>query len=149
VVTANGKALRTLLDFESLLLDLEEGESIVLGIEGRPASVTLVSEALPSVSADRVTALDQMELITVTPDIRAERSLSYETGALIVNIRRDMEDRIGLRAGDVILQIDRRLVESAEQAAEVLRRASGNVAVYIERNGEVIVRRLIFRRGRG
>ena len=149
VVTANGKALRTLLDFESLLLDLEEGESIVLGIEGRPASVTLVSEALPSLSADRVTALDQMELITVTPDIRAERSLSYETGALIVNIRRDMEDRIGLRAGDVILQIDRRLVESAEQAAEVLRRASGNVAVYIERNGEVIVRRLIFRRGRG
>ena len=149
VVTANGKALRTLLDFEALLLDLEEGESVVLGIEGRPALVTLVAEALPSVSADRVTALDQMELITVTPDIRAERSLSYETGALIVNIQRDLEGRIGLRAGDVILQIDRRLVESAEQAAEVLRRASGNVAVYIERNGEVIVRRLIFGRGRG
>jgi serine protease Do len=149
VVTANGRALRTLLDFESLMLDLEEGESITLGIEGRPAWVTLVSEALPSVSADRVTALDQMELITVTPGIRAERSLSYETGALILNIQRDMEDRIGLRAGDVILQIDRQRVESAEQAAEILRRASGNVAIYIERNGEVIVRRLIFGRGRG
>ena len=149
VVTANGRALRTLLDFESLMLDLEEGESISLGIEGRPVSVTLVSEALPSVSADRVTALEQMDLITVTPDIRAERSLSYETGALIVNIETDLEGRIGLRAGDVILQIDRRRVESAEQAAEVLRRASGNVAVYIERNGEVIVRRLIFGRGRG
>ncbi len=145
LVTANGRALRTLLDFESLMLDLEEGDSIVLGIEGRQGSVTLVSEGLPSVSADRVTALEQMELITVTPEIRAERTLSYETGALIVNIERDLESRIGLRAGDVILQVDRRRVESAEQAAEVLRRASGSVAVYVERNGEVIVRRLLFR----
>jgi serine protease Do len=138
-----------LLDFESLMLDLEEGEAIALGIDGRQGSVTLVSEALPSVSADRVTALEQMELITVTPGIRAERTLNYETGALIVNIERDLESRIGLRAGDVILQIDRWRVESAEQAAEVLRRASGNVAVYIERNGEVIVRRLLFRGTRG
>jgi len=149
LVTANGKALRTLLDFESLILDLEEGESIALGIDGRQGAVTLVSEALPSISADRVTALEQMELITVTPGIRAERSLSYETGALIVDIQRDLENRIGLRAGDVILQVNRRRVESAEQAAEVLRRASGNVAVYIERDGAVIVRRLLFRRTRG
>ena len=149
VVTANGRALRTLLDFESLMLDLEEGEAIALGIDGHQGSVTLVSEALPSVSADRVTALEQMELITVTPGIRAERTLSYETGALIVNIERDLESRTGLRPGDVILQIDRRRVESAEQAAEVLRRASGNVAVYIERDGAVIVRRLLFRGTRG
>ena len=149
VVTANGRALRTLLDFESLMLDLVEGESVTLGLEGRPGSVTLVSEALPSIAADPVTALEQMELITVTPGIRAERSLGYETGALIVDIERDLEGRIGLRAGDVILQIDRSLVESAEQAAEILRRASGNVAMYVERNGEVIVRRLIFGRGRG
>jgi hypothetical protein len=127
-----------------LILDLREGESIELGIEGRQGSVTLVSEALPSVSAGRVTALDQMELITVTPAIVAERNLSYETGALIVDIQRDLEGLIGLRAGDVILQIDRLRVESAEQAAENLRRASGRVTVYIERNGEVTVRRLIF-----
>jgi serine protease Do len=107
--------------------------------------VTLISEALPSLSADRVTALEQMELITVTPGIRAERTLSYETGALILKIERDLETRIGLRAGDVILQINRRRVESAEQAAAVLRRASGSVAIYLERNGEVIVRRLLFR----
>jgi type II secretory pathway component PulC len=111
--------------------------------------VTLVSEALPSISADPVTALEQMELITVTPGIRAERNLGYETGALIVDIGRDLEGRIGLRVGDVILQIDRLLIESAEQAAEALRRGSGNVVVYIERTGEVLVDRLIFRRGRG
>ena len=149
VVTADGRALRALLDFESLMLDLEEGEAIALGLEGRQGSVTLVAQALPSVSADRVTALERMELITVTPEIRAERTLSYETGALIVNIERDLEASIGLRAGDVILQINRRRVESATAAAEVLRRSSGSVVVYIERNGEVIVRRLLFQRPRG
>ena len=60
-------------------------------------------------------------------------------------IERDLETRTGLRAGDVILQINRRRVESAEQAAAVFRRASGSVAIYLERNGEVIVRRLLFR----
>ncbi len=149
VVTANGRALRTLLDFESLMLDLEEGESVSLGIDGIEGPVILVSEALPSISADRVTALEQMELITVTPGIRAERGLSYETGALIVNIESDLESRIRLRAGDVILQIDRLRVESAEEAAEILRRASGSFSVYVERNGEVIERRLIFRGSRG
>jgi len=148
VVTANGRAVRTLLDFESLMLDLEEGETITLGIDGRRDPVTLVSEALPSISADRVTALERMELTTVTPGIRAERGLTYETGALIVNIERELERTVGLRAGDVILQIDRRRVESAEEAAGVLRRGSGNVAIYIERNGEVIIRYLLFRRPR-
>ena len=66
-----------------------------------------------------------------------------------MNIEPDLERQIGLRAGDVILRIDRRLVESAEEAAEVLRRASGSVAIYVERNGEVIVRRLLFRGSRG
>ena len=149
VVTAKGRALRTLLDFESLMLDLEEGESITLDIDGRRDPVTLVSEALPSFSADRVTALERMQLTTVTPGIRAERGLAYETGALIVNIERELERSLGLRAGDVILQIDRRRVESAEEAAGVLRRGSGNVAVYIERKGEVIVRYLMFRAPRG
>ena len=149
VVTANGRALSTLLDFESLLLDLEEGESIELGIEGRQGSVTLVAESLPSVSADRVTALEQMQLITITPGIRAERGLRYETGALIVNIERDFEGRIGLRAGDVILQINRLRVESAEEAASALRRVSGVFVIYIERNGEVVSRTLQSGRPRG
>jgi serine protease Do len=149
VVTANGRALRTLLDFESLQLDLQEGDSVALGIEGRAGTLTLLAEELPSLSADRVTALEQIELITVTPSIRAERGLVYETGALIVGIDRDLESRIRLRAGDVILRIGRLRVESAEEVADILRRASGSFSVYVERNGEVIERRLQIRRTRG
>jgi type II secretory pathway component PulC len=120
-----------------------------LEVEGRAGTLTLLAEELPSLSADRVTALEQIELITVTPSIRAERGLVYETGALIVGIDRDLESRIRLRAGDVILRIGRLRVESAEEVADILRRASGSFSVYVERNGEVIERRLQIRRTRG
>ena len=119
-MSADGRVLRTLMDFESLMLDLEAGESLSLDIDGREDAVTLVAEELPSVSADRVTALEQMELVTVTLEIRTERNLRYESGALIVAIERDLEGRIGLREGDVVLQINRTSVASAEQAAELL-----------------------------
>lgn len=148
IVTAAGRAIHTQLDFESLMLDLMAGETLSLNINGRADPVTLVAEELPSVSADRVTALKQMELVTVTLGIRTERNLRYESGALIVAIERDLEGRIGLREGDVILQINRTTVTSAEGAAELLRHAVGNLAVYVERNGEVIVRQLLFRRSR-
>ncbi len=149
IVSVDGQAIHTPLDYASALLDMRAGESISLGVEGRPGSVTLVSEDVPSVSADRVTALEQMQLITVTPRIRAERNLGYDTGALIVSIEPELAGRIGFRAGDVILQIDRAGITSAELAAEMFRRASGTVPVYIERNGGVIVRQLSLRRPRG
>ncbi len=149
IVSVDGQPLHTPLDFESVLLDLRAGESIALGVEGRPSPVTLVSEEVPSVSADRVTALEQMQLVTVTSQIRAERNLRYESGALILSIEPQLESRIGFRTGDVILQINRAGVTSAEQAASIFRRASGNMVVYIERSGGVIVRQLSFRRSRG
>ncbi len=149
IVSVDGKPLHTPLDFESVLLDLMAGESLDLGVEGRANGVTVVSEEVPSVSADRVTALEQMQLVTVTPAIRAERDLGYDTGALILSIGPELEGRIGLRDGDVILQVNRVGVTSAEQAAAIFRRASGNVAIYIERDGGVIVRQLSFGRPRG
>ncbi|SVD23279.1 uncharacterized protein METZ01_LOCUS376133, partial [marine metagenome] len=124
------------------------GEPLSLYINGRVGTVTLIAEELPSISADRVTALEQMELVTVTLGIRTERNLRYDSGALIVAIENDLEGRIGLREGDVILQINRTTVTSAERAADLLRRAVGNLTVYVERNGEVIVRQLVFRRSR-
>ncbi len=149
IAAVNGRPLHTTLDFESIVLDLRAGEGIDLSIEGRRGDVRLIAEEVPSLAADRVTALERIELVTVTPGIRAERNLRYESGALIMSIQPDLEGRIGFRAGDVILQIDRTGITSAEQAASILRRAAGTVAVYIERNGGLVVRQLSFRRTRG
>ena len=146
IISVQGTRLNTPLDFESILLDLRVGDSIVLSVEGRRDEVILISEDPPSVSAERVTALEQMQLVTVTNRIQAERSLRYDNGALILSIKPERGNRIGFRAGDVILQINRTGIVSAEKAAEMFREASGNIAVYIERDGEVIVRQLSFRK---
>src|SRR2546422_7174031 len=60
-----------------------------------------------------------MKVVTVTPAVRAERNIQSDHGALIYDLPDDMEEATGLRSGDVILQINRVRVASAED----LRRA--------------------------
>src|SRR2546422_2630869 len=60
-----------------------------------------------------------MKVVTVTQAVRAERNIQSDHGALIYDLPDDMEEATGLRSGDVILQINRVRVSSAED----LRRA--------------------------
>src|SRR5690606_17817024 len=78
----------------------------------------------PSLGAERIRALSDFELITLTPAIRAERGLVNEQGALIVWIS-DAGRRIGLREGDLILQINNQPILSADEAARPPRRLAG------------------------
>ena len=92
---------------------------------------------LPSLSADRVNAIDEFELVSLTPAIRAERQLQSERGALIVNLSEGAQ-RLGLRPGDLIVQINRNTVRSADDAADLLgrlQRARMQVYMVIERRG--------------
>jgi hypothetical protein len=51
---------------------------------GRQRTLRVGTEDLPSLAAERVRALDELELVTLTPAIRSERRLANEQGALIV-----------------------------------------------------------------
>ena len=66
-----------------------------------------------------------MELITVTPQIQAERGLSSDRGALITGLSQEGQERTGLRPGDVIVQIGRVPIGSAEELARVFQGLSG------------------------
>ena len=61
-----------------------------------------------------------------------------EKGALIVSAS-SMARRIGLREGDLIIQINRVPISSAEEAARLLQRLSGTglVQVFFERQGRL------------
>ena len=80
-----------------------------------------------------------MKVVTVTPAVRAERDIQSDHGALIYDLPDDMEEATGLRSGDVILQINRVRVSSADD----LRRAfaatagAGAVTVWYERSGRL------------
>jgi serine protease Do len=139
VVSVNGRPVQSVLDWEARLLDARTGEPLMLVVSesGRERQVRVATEDLPSIAAARVSALDEFELITLTPAVRAERALASERGALIVGLT-PAAQRIGLREGDLIVQINRTEVRSAEEAADVLRRlasARAPVRLTLERRG--------------
>ena len=134
--------IRTPLDWEAALLEVRVGEALPVALGEDGDRVVRVTPAdLPSITAERVNALEEFELVTLTPPIRAERGLNNEQGALIVGVSDAVSRQLGLRPGDLIVGINRYAVRSAEEAAEYLRRLQ-------EYQGRVFVRLLVERSGR-
>jgi serine protease Do len=148
LLEANGRPLSAPLDFEATLLDLRAGDALQLRLEGQPRPVRLSAVALPSVTAQRVTVLQDMQLITLTPQIKAERGLISDEGALIASISDQLSGQLGLRAGDVLRQVNQARVGSAEDARTIFEglRGERNVRIWVERNGGYIARDLYWRR---
>ncbi|MDB4950301.1 MAG: putative family peptidase [Gemmatimonadetes bacterium] len=131
-----GRRVRSPLDWDAGLLLSRPGERLQVRVAGDRA-LTVTAGDLPSVGAQRVQALRDFQLVTLTPAIRAERGLSSERGALIVSLSEPAR-RIGLQEGDLILQVNRVRVGGAEEAAQALQALSGrSVVVYFERGGQV------------
>jgi serine protease Do len=147
LLAANGRALTAPLDFEAVLLDLRAGDPLELEIEGQRRPITVQSAPLPSVTAERVRVLQDMELTSVTPQIRAERSLASEDGALILSISDRLSGLTGFRGGDVLVQVGSTRIRSAEDAARIFDRLRGPrvVRFWLERNGDYVARDLRWR----
>ncbi|HKJ01260.1 MAG TPA: PDZ domain-containing protein, partial [Longimicrobiales bacterium] len=101
-----------------------------------------------SVTAERVTVLQDMQLITLTPQIKAERGLVSDEGALIASISDQLSSQLGLQVGDVLRQVNQARVGSAEDARRIFEglRGEGRVRIWVERNGGYIARDLYWRR---
>jgi C-terminal processing protease CtpA/Prc len=75
----------------------------------------------------------------MTAAIRSERRIRSENGALIVRLTEPAR-RLGLRDGDVIVDINRSRIQTAEEAATILTRLRGTgiaVRMTIERGGQL------------
>jgi serine protease Do len=125
--------VRTVLDWEAAMLDARVGQP--LAVRTARNTVRVVPRDLPSLAAERVQALSDFELVTLTPAIRAERGLVSESGALIVKLS-DAARNVGLRQGDLILQINRWRIHTAKEAADLLKRLAdqGSTRIIYERN---------------
>jgi serine protease Do len=149
LVAANGRPLRNFLDWEAVKLDLHVGDSVALGVREAGAAVSrrLVSGDLPTVTAERVRLRQDIDLVTVSPGIRAERQLRSEQGALIVRISPTMAEQAGLAEGDVIVAINRAPVAAAEEVREFLDglRAGTAFRIYVERGGRFTYTDLVLR----
>lgn len=140
LLRAGGSRMATPLDYAAVLLDLRAGDSVRLELDGT-APVWVRAVRLPSAVADRVALLDDLEVVTVTPEIRAERRLASTRGALVVELSTELSRATGLAAGDVVLAVNQHRVTTAEEAAEELRRTQRSRRPFVlsfERDGRVV-----------
>ena len=140
LLQAGASRMATPLDYAAVLLDLGAGDRIELAVEGMDA-VQLRAAPLPSATADRVELLRDLQVVTVTAGIRAERGLASSEGALVVEISDALAGVTGLATGDVLLAVNNMRVRTAREAADELRRiqrAGRSFVLRFERNGRMV-----------
>ncbi len=138
LVRANGRPLRNALDWESVKLDLHVGDSVAVTVQsaGRTVERRLVSSDLPTATADRV-RFGGLDLVTLTPAIRAELGVQSELGAAITKVPVELARETGLRERDVIVAINRVQIRTAQDVARILEKLTPGTTfqLVIERRG--------------
>jgi serine protease Do len=135
------RQIHTAFDWEAELLDLRVGEQLPLTLRrGDKRFVVTVSVTdLPEVNAPKVAVLKELEVVTVTPAIRAERGIKSSHGALLYKVSARVSDELGLEKGDVIVQVNRTPIENAPEVQQALEAASskGVIRMFFERGGRI------------
>ena len=140
LLRAGTSRMATPLDYAAAMLDLRAGDRIELAVEGMTPVVVRAAQ-LPSVTAERVELLRDLEVVTVTPAIQAEQGLVSSEGALVVEISDDLSEVTGLATGDVLLGVNQRRLGTAREAAEELRRTQSGDRSFVlvfERGGRLV-----------
>jgi serine protease Do len=141
LVRSRDRAIHNPYDWEAERLELRVGDEVPLVVRrgGRDINVNVKVADLPDVNAPKVTVLKEIQLVTLTPAIRAERGIRRANGALVQSVSERVAEQLGIQAGDVILQINQVPIADAEAAAKALDyyAGRGGIIMYIERQGQV------------
>ncbi|HUO52636.1 MAG TPA: trypsin-like peptidase domain-containing protein [Gemmatimonadaceae bacterium] len=138
---SRNRSIHTAFDWEAELLDLRVGEELPLTIRrgDRRMVVTVTVADLPEVNAPKVAVMKELELVTVTPAIRAEKGVRSPHGALIYKVSGRVTEELGLEQGDVIVQINRTPIATASDVQNALGAAGSRTVIrmYFERGGRI------------
>ncbi len=141
LIRSRNRVLHNSFDWDAELLDLRVGDHVPLVIRrnAKELPITVTIADLPEVSAPKVAVLRELELVTLTPAIRADRAIRSPRGALIYNVSDRVSNELALEKGDIIVQINRVPVENANDAAHALDAAAGRAIVHMffERGGRI------------
>jgi serine protease Do len=141
LVRSRERTIRNAYDWEAEQLDLRVGETVPLRVRrgSREVDASVTVADLPEVSAPKVTVLRELELATLTPAIRAERGYLSRRGAVVISVSERVADALNVEPGDLIVQVNRTPVESADGAAKALDYYGGRgpIRLFFERGGRV------------
>ncbi len=142
LLRASDRVLHNAYDWDAELLELHVDDVVPLVVRrgGKELQIKVKVADFPEVNAQRVSVLRDLELISLTPAIRAERNIKNNHGALIATVTPSVSTNLGIEAGDVIVQINNVPVSDAQQAKRVLESLSGTGAVrmWVERGGRTL-----------
>ncbi|CAN5897953.1 N/A [soil metagenome] len=140
LVRAKTRQIRNRFDWDAALLDLRVGDQVPLVVHRTlgDVSVTVQIADLPEVSAQKVQVLRELELVTLTPAIRAERGIRSEKGALVYRASDRITQELQIQPGDVIVAVNRSIIASAEDASRALDYYAGRgpIRLICEREGQ-------------
>jgi serine protease Do len=149
LVRSRDREINNAYDWDAELLELRVGERVPVLVRrgGREIRVELVVADQPEASAAKVQVLRELELVTLTPQIRAERNITSRRGALIYRVSDRVAADLGIQAGDVIVQINRTPIESADEAARAIDTYAGRglIRMFYERGGRAYFTDFIIR----
>lgn len=149
ILRAGARAIHNPYDWEATLLDLRVGDTVPLRARrgSREFGFSVRVQDLPEVAAPKVQVLRDLQLATVTAAIRSDRGIRSASGALIVRVGQTTSDELGVQPGDVIVQVNRTTITSAEEAARALEYYSGRGAIrmFLERGGNIYTTDFIIR----
>ena len=140
ILREGSRVVHNTFDWYAALLDLRVGSPARLHIrrDDRELDVEVNVSDLPEVTAPKVQVLRELELVTVTPAIAAERGLRTQNGALVYTVGRLVSDQTGIQPGDVIIFINNNPVRTAQDVARAIEYYAGRsyLRVVIERKGQ-------------
>jgi serine protease Do len=143
ILREGSRVVHNQFDWNAALLDLRVGAPAHLHVRrgSREFDVDVNVSDLPEVTAPKVQVLRELELVTVTPAIAAERSLRRQYGALVYNVSQVIADQTGIQQGDVILQINNTVTRTAQDVARAIDYYGGRtyLRLIIERRGQLFV----------
>jgi serine protease Do len=141
IVRAGTRTLKNAFDWEAERLDLRVGEQIpvVIRRSNRELNLNVQVTDLPEVSAPKVAVVKELELVTLTPAIRAERGIRSSRGAVVYNVSDRISNEVGIQKGDVIVQINRIPINTADDVKSALDTYAGRSAMRVvwEREGRI------------
>lgn len=140
----DGDSVQDVQHFRSAIARLAPGSKVTLSVlrDGKRERIDAEIGSAPTDPAVAATAEQRpgfgLQLSNPTPQIESQLSLPSDVhGAVIVDVLPgSVAEDAGLTPGDVIVEVDRKPVESADQAvAELRRHTDSAVLVRVEREG--------------
>jgi serine protease Do len=149
IVAVDGVAVKTPRDLQRQILRKQVGQKIAIDVirDGKPVTVTVQTGELPgeirlasrqSPSAPKVESSFGMTVQTLTAELADKLNLKNTEGVVITDVEPgSIADQKGLQHGDVVTEVDRSPVRTAEQFKAALTKADREkgALLYVRRDG--------------